>query len=235
MEIQKIKDKLSRKATGFLTGGFRPTNSMSESWVGRVYLYKENEDIPTDEKGNLMFPIFQLCLENLPFVPDILKNTKVMTVFVSTDLPMDLASNGENWLLREYKSDDDLVFKNLENSQSPFKSFPLKPVLIEKDFPVWDGFDIPKGIFDRILELEKDEVIADYHEEIAEFDENHYLHKIGGYPTFCQSGISFGEGFEFAFQISSDEKANINIVDAGNIYLAKNASTNEWKFYCDFY
>ena len=38
-------------ATGFITGGFRPTNSNTENWIGQVYLYRENEDIPIDVWG----------------------------------------------------------------------------------------------------------------------------------------------------------------------------------------
>ena len=65
--------------------------------------------------------------------------------------------------------------------------------------------------------------------------ENHYNHKIGGYPAFTQPGTDFGDGFEFVFQISSDEKAHFNVVDRGNIYLAKNIVRGDWVFYCDFY
>ena len=40
--IDEIKKILVKKATGFTTGGFKPTNSDTESWIGRVYLYKED-------------------------------------------------------------------------------------------------------------------------------------------------------------------------------------------------
>lgn len=74
-EIQ-IKSALEKKATEFISGGFKPTNSISESWIGRVYLYLENEAIPLDNDGELMLPLFQLCLEGLPFVPEILEESK---------------------------------------------------------------------------------------------------------------------------------------------------------------
>ena len=60
-------------------------------------------------------------------------------------------------------------------------------------------------------------------------------HKIGGYPNYIQSGIDFGDGYEFMIQIASDEKANLNIIDSGNFYLAKNSQTGDWRLYCDFY
>lgn len=228
---ESIKNQLAKKATTFITGGFKPTNSISESWIGRVYLYAENEEIPKDSKGNLMLPLMQICLDGLPFVPNALSQTKALTVFISTELPVDLAENGANWLIREYKNTDELVVKELTNKDSHLKAFPLQPVIIEADYPVWDDGGIPEEIEDSIIELEDSGEIEDYYDMV----ENNYGHKVGGYPTFCQGGVFFGEDFEFLVQISSDEKANLNIVDSGTIFLAKNSKTNEWKYYCDFY
>lgn len=230
-EIQKIKKSLAKKATEFTAGGFKPTNSISESWIGRVYLYHENEEIPLDNEGELMLPLFQLCLNQLPFVPEILEETKIITVFISKEFPMDLTPNGNNWVLREYKSVDNIVVKDLKNDASFLKPFPLSNTLIEEDYPVWEDPEIPEDISDKINQLEDSGIIDSYYDII----QNNYSHKIGGYATYCQSGIDFGEDFEFVFQIASDEKANLNIVDSGNIYLAKNKKTEKWVFYCDFY
>ncbi len=62
-----------------------------------------------------------------------------------------------------------------------------------------------------------------------------YEHKIGGYPSFCQSGVDPGEGFEFVFQISSDSKINLNVVDSGSLMFWKHNETGEWALYYDFY
>ena len=136
-EIQ-IKSALEKKATEFISGGFKPTNSISESWIGRVYLYLENEAIPLDNDGELMLPLFQLCLEGLPFVPEILEESKIITVFISKNFPMDLTPNGNNWVLREYKSLDNIIIKDLKNDTSFIKPFPLSNRLIKKDYPVWE-------------------------------------------------------------------------------------------------
>ncbi|MDR2039535.1 MAG: DUF1963 domain-containing protein [Bacteroidales bacterium] len=230
-EIEKIKKRIAKPATVFMTGGFRPTNSKSESWIGRVYLYKENEEIPKDSEGNLMMTVFQLCLDNFSSVPECLSDTKVLTVFMSKDFPVDLTPNGKIWQIREYTKTDSLIIKDLTNKDSFIKPFPLKPQIVEEDFPVWDGGGLPDEIVDEILELENSGKITDYYD----ITENHYGHKVGGYPSFCQPGIYFGEDFEFVFQIASDEKANLNIVDSGTIFLAKNTKTGEWVSYCDFY
>lgn len=231
MTIQEVKNRLAKRAVTFSTRGFKPANTNRESWIGRVYLYKPQEQIPLDKDGNLMLPLFQLCLTELPFVPDVLSDTKVITLFIAEDFPKDLAANGANWLLREYFSEEDLCIKALVNRDTFIKPFPLKPHLVEEDYPVWDGGGIPGGIKEEILKLEDKGAIESSYDMV----ENHYSHKVGGYPTFCQPGINFGEGFEFVFQIASDEKAHLNIVDNGMIFLAKNSKTGEWKFYCDFY
>lgn len=184
-EIENIKKQIVRKATEFATGGFKPTNSISESWIGRVYLYKEEEEIPKDNKGNLMLPLFQLCLDNVENVPEVLSDTKVLTVFVADELPTELTDNGNNWLIREYKKSDKLTIKELINPESFIKPFPLSPKAIEEDYPVWDGGGLTSEMEDKVLELENSGVIDDYYD----ITENQYGHKLGGYPSFCQSGI----------------------------------------------
>ena len=58
-------------------------------------------------------------------------------------------------------------------------------------------------------------------------------HKIGGYPLYIQDDPEFDD--EFVMQISSDEKAGLNIVDGGRIYFYYNKEKDNWTFYYDFY
>lgn len=229
--IEEIKSQLARRAVILTTGGFKPTNSDSESWIGRVYLYNEDEDVPRDNNGNIMIPLFQLCMNSLPFIPETLVDIKALTVFISEDIPVNLTPNGENWVIREYRKTDSLVVKEFLNKESILKAFPLKPEIINEDYPVWDGGGMNDEIADKILKLEKSGEIKSYY-DIAE---NIYAHKVGGYPSFCQPGIEPGEDFQFVFQIVTDEKANLNIIDNGTIFFFKNFKTGEWKYYCDFY
>ena len=230
MDIHEIKNRLVKKATSLTIGSFKPTGSDKESWIGRVSFYKEEEGIPEDTVGLPMLPLLQLSLEGLPFVPQGLENTKMLTVFISEDLPTGLADNGDDWVLREYSKDDELVHKDLGNPDSYIRSFPLKATFIREDYPVWDGGDIPADLEDEILKLEDAGEIEDYYDMV----ENNYGHKLGGYATFYQSGVDFGEDFEFRLQIASDEKARLNIIDNGTIFLAKNSKTGEWRLYVDF-
>lgn len=163
--IEEIKKQLVKRATGFITGGFRPTNSNTESWIGQVYLYRENEDIPIDDNGKAMLPLLQICLEGLPYIPDALKGSKVLTVFVSENMPGRLAYNGDDWVIREYKEEDVLVVKDIYmQSSSRIKPYPLKSQLITEDYPVWDSGDIPMDIEDELVEMEDSGEITDYYD-----------------------------------------------------------------------
>lgn len=230
MDIQEIKNRLTKRATGLSIGGFKPTYSGNESWIGRVAFFKEDESIPEDEAGYLMLPLLQLSLPGLPFVPEGLEQTKMLTLFISEDLPDGLTENGDGWLLREYSAQDQLIDKDLHNPDSYIRPFPLKTTFIKDDYPVWDSGAIPADLEEEILRLEKSGDIEDYYNVI----ENNYGHKLGGYPTFFQSGISFGDDFEFMLQIASDEKARLNFIDGGSLYLAKNKHTQQWRLYVDF-
>ncbi len=233
-KIQKLKQKIERSATIFQTGGLKPENNLYESWIGRVYLYCRNEDIPLDQNGNQMLPLAQFYLPTLPFVPEKLKGIKVLTIFISKDFPDIFEEMGNNWLIREYYDEDILEIKQLENSSSYLKPFPLTPKFVTNDCPIWDGGGLDDETENEILAMENEKLIEDYYD----ITEHYYETKFGGYPSFMQSGIGvsngFGEGFEFIFQISSDEKANLNVVDSGSFMFAKSIETQKWSLYYDF-
>ncbi len=235
MTIEEIQEQISKPATKFITGGFRPENTIKESWIGKVFAFYENEGIPTDKNGELMIPLGQFYIPELPFIHQNIADTKLITVFISKEFPECLEEMGDNWLIREYKNIDEIKIKELTNPDSYLKPFPLKPEFVENDFPMWDGGGLSSDMEDEINKLEDDKIIDSYYD----ITEHTYEHKIGGYPSFCQPGIGdsdgFGTGFEFVFQISSDEKANLNVVDNGSLMFAKNKETEEWSIYYDFY
>lgn len=229
--INHLKVLLSKSATRFTVGGFRPTNDVEESWIAKVTLFKENEEIPVDAKGKTMIPLGQFYIPAFPFIPKPVRGITVLTLFISDELPERFEPMGANWVIREYESIESLVKKEYCSSHSDLKPFPLKSDFLNKDYPLWDTEEIPEDVRDEILKLEDEGVIDSYFDII----EHSYNHKFGGYPSYCQSGIDFGEGFEFVFQISSDPKVGLNIVDSGTLLFAKNPESGEWKIYYDFY
>ena len=231
MEIQEIKQRLARPAVKLIAGGFRPADTGEESWLGNVFLFRPDEEVPTNQAGQPLLPYAQFYLPNLPFNSPLLTGVRVLTVFVSAPLPEHFEPMGSNWVIREYGPDDILVRKALPVEGSFLKPFQLRAEVVQEDFPLWDGGGIPEDLEHEISKMEREGVIESYYDLIT----HTYEHKIGGYPSFCQSGVDPGEGFEFVFQISSDAKINLNVVDNGSLMFWKHIETGEWALYYDFY
>ncbi|WP_426132890.1 DUF1963 domain-containing protein [Pseudomonas sp. PWP3-1b2] len=231
MTIQEIKQRLARPALKLIAGGFRPVGSDEESWLGNVFLFRPDEGVPTNKNGEPLFPYAQFYLPALPFNSQVLGNVRVLTLFISNPFPEGFEPMGDNWLIREYGPDDVLVRKTLPVGGAFLKPFPLKAEVVPEDFPLWDGGGVPSDLEDEILKLERAGKIKGYYDMVT----HTYEHKMGGYPSFCQSGVDPGEGFEFVFQISSDAKINLNVVDGGSLMFWKHAVTGEWALYYDFF
>lgn len=230
MTIDEIKKELARKAILFRTGGKRPANTLGESWIGSVRWKLAHEELPIDSKGKAMNPLATIFVPDSTHTPKELKQVSLVTIFVSDDLHDNLIDVNQSFCIRTYSTLDHLV--GCEWNFEKIKAFPLVEELVDDDYPTWDDGGIPEDLFDVICEMEEEETV-DYFEDII--GEIYGIHKIGGYPAFCQSGHWFGEGYEFVLQISSDYKAQLNIVDSGNFYFFYHPQKNDWKVYCDFY
>lgn len=79
--------------------------------------------------------------------------------------------------------------------------------------------------------MEKKEEI-DYYEDIH--TDVYSMHKVGGYPSYIQSS-RWDDDYEFIFQISSDDKAELNIVDSGSFYFFYSKNLDKWELQCDFF
>lgn len=231
MDIQQIQQHLARPAVKFIAGGFRPAGTDEESWLGNVFLFRADEGVPTNKAGQPLLPFAQFYLPALPFTSPLLAGVCVLTVFISNPFPEHFEPMGDNWVIREYGPDDVLVRKTLPVEGSFLKPFPLKAEAVPQDFPLWDGGGVPVELEQAILKLKRAGEIRNYYDLIT----HTYEHKIGGYPSFCQAGVDPGEGFEFVFQISSDAKINLNVIDSGNLMFWKHVKTGEWALYYDFY
>ncbi|MBD8573793.1 DUF1963 domain-containing protein [Pseudomonas syringae] len=231
MDIQDIKRELAKPATTFEAGGFRPANTIEESWLGRVFLYRPDEELPLGADGQPLLPLAQFYLPALPCVSPQLANTRVLTVFIAKSFGEVFAPMGDSWLIREYGYDDELVRKDLTVPASFIKAFPLKAEKLEEDYPLWDGGGVPLHLDREICALIKSGDLDSYYD----FTTHSYKHKIGGYPSFCQPGVDPGEDFEFVFQVSSDPKINLNVVHSGSLMFWKHRVTGEWTIYYDFY
>ena len=227
MDISQIKNALFKQATIFKTGGVRPTEEMGESWIGKVLWGTEKGNVPSHFE-----PLSTLFLKNLPYVPKELERYQLITIYMDDNVFNHL--NQENlasfFHIHCYTTLDEL--QRIDEQSTKIRPFPLIPSLIENDAPAWDSDDLEPEIEDAILHLETEDEM-EYYDDIVETI--YSMHKVGGYASYTQSGVSFGEEYPFVFQISSDEKARFNIVDSGSFYFFYNQEKQDWIVHCNFY
>lgn len=223
LDSTEIKAVLHKSATVFKTGGFRPTYSIEESWLGAVPYSLEEEELPLDGAGLAMIPLLQVNLASLPYVPEVLQQIKVISVFVSPNFKPEGDNLKDYFCIREYATLKGLLLTNRQNKNSELHPFPLLANLVEDDSPMWDSEDIPMAIVEAILVLEEQTNLA-YFDDIATiYSET----KVGGYGSYIQGNSGYPSGYEFAFQLSSDAKANLNIIDDGSFYFLRNPLTGD--------
>ena len=217
-------DKHLRKASIAQIGGFRPPDDPLTSWFGGHFLALPEESWPTNEHG-AMLPLLQVRTDELPYVPPQFAGIRFLTVFIdSKELPIDVATNGDHWLIRTYDTLDGLV--PMETPEGSWlRPFPIKWSLVEDEGPQWqDAWGIhPLDAFNELedcIELFYDR----YH--------RHLFTKIGGWPSYIQGGLYDPD--RFVFQISSEEKPRWMWGDNGNAYFYLDEN-NEWLMLWDCY
>ncbi len=230
MNLATLLEQIRRPCTTFEVGGFRPTNALEESWLGRVSHFLPDEELPVDKHGNQMMALGQFYLPALPYVPTSLSKVSVLTVFVSPEIEGDSDLMEGCFEVREYPEVNRLVRPETEISGSGLKPFPLRPQLVESDHPVWDCGGLTREQADAFLALERSKEISNYYDVTSHVDG----HKFGGYPSFCQSGVDL-HPHEFVFQISSDAKIQLNVIDNGSLTFWRHPKLGTWKLYYDFY
>ena len=123
MSPEAIQAALARPAVLLTRGSAEATHVATQNWLGRVCLSRPGEALPLDAQGQPMWPLLQLVLADLPWVPAALAGSQALTVFVSQQLPVDTrtAPNGQNWLLREYPLGEPLLLNELGTAGSPLR------------------------------------------------------------------------------------------------------------------
>ncbi|MGI4789399.1 MAG: DUF1963 domain-containing protein [Janthinobacterium lividum] len=237
--LADLKQKLVRRASRAVVGGFRPPADPFTSWFAKVNFALPGEDWPTSAARPMM-PLCQLNLTEVPFRPESISDIAFLTIFIDQEeLPTDKA-NGDGWMLRAYPSLEGLVPIVPPADIGYLKPFPIRWELIEDDFPCWeDAQDNPLA-----SKLE-----GNYHD----FFENQKGTKVGGWPGLIQAGLGIAttqEGLdyravmegntafpEYVLQIDSESKAAWSWGDAGFGYIgrgtgaARDVWTLEWQCY----
>jgi hypothetical protein len=222
MNRSEAKLALRRRAIVLDIGGFRSTDDPHESWFGRVSLAARDEVWPTTN-GKPMLALGQVNLTLLPFRPPRLDDIAFIAIFVGPDSLPNSEPNGSNWCLRLYASLANLVPLSPPATVSSLKPFPMRPRIVESDFPCHDDINVE-------LDEDVEETYYDHFENVDGF-------KLGGWPTLIQSEIYFAPynkhpaAPEYVFQIDSTEKGEWSWGHGGVGYFGRGTAPgheNEW-------
>ncbi|WP_083939289.1 DUF1963 domain-containing protein [Deinococcus apachensis] len=229
--------RLNIRPTSVLeVGGFRPTSHPLASHIGLAPVMRVGEEWPRDSEGRGMQFIAQLNLTEAPFVPEVLRDIALLTIFVGEEC-IERGFNPGSWELRAYPSLDGL--SRVTAPPRPWrwlKGFECRWQQTE-DYPSYDDdlLKLPDG-----YRLEDD-----LPEEMHGL--NVHRSKVGGFASTIQYEVQFvpairtANGWEkgaeppFALQIVSEEKAGLMWADNGVLYVGRRPETDEWFASCQFY
>ena len=222
--LDQFRLSIRRRAIVMEIGGFRPPEDPLASWFGRVGFALSGEAWPCTD-GRPMHALCQINLTQLPFRPPRLEDLEFITVFIGpVKLPTEGANaNGTNWCLRTYPSVKALAPLAAVQTGSPIKALPMRPSIVEEDFPCLD--DVPS------------ELPPEVEDEYEDLFPNTSGFKLGGWPTLIQSEITWGPGGkhpidpEYVFQIGTTQKGNWMWGDNGTGYFGRGRAAggrDEW-------
>ena len=217
--IKKFEQQIVKKAIVMDIGGFRPTEDPMTSWFGRVTHALPGESWPHQD-GQPMHALAQVNLIEFPHRPKGLEDVDFITLFIGPKrLPVDDA-NGTNWLIRTYNSIDELVPLQQHETGSRIKAFPMRPRLVDNDYPCWE--DLPVAEPDTF----GDDDYFEYFENVGGF-------KFGGWPTLIQSEVYWAPNNnhparpEYVFQIDSTDKGKWSWGDGGVGYFGRGTAAGQ--------
>lgn len=195
------------------------------SWFGNVNLAAVGETWPLYEERN-MFPLLQIVLDELPVVPEKLKDFAVITVFIGANSEgkgvyphyEKISENGEGWLIRAYTKDEKLEYIQCQ-SEFDIKPFPVVWERSDKDAPCYEDLEY-------ILDEDTVDLKGLYELLKKEFS-TYALTKVGGWPYCIQDSIDYDD--DFVFQIGSEDEANWMWGDDGCAYVSL-SDEGEWYF-----
>lgn len=217
--LNELRSKL-RPASVAQVGGFRPPDDPLASWFLKG-VSLAGEDLPV-WKGQPMFPLLQIRIDELPVIPEQLKDIALLVLYHNMEShPFD-KPHGEGWLIREYATLEGLQL--LPEQKTPYRAFPVRWLSVNDDAPGWeDAWDIIDLSAVNGDELACGSFFSDF---------NRYMGtKVGGYPVEIQHGVGIED---FVFQVGSEEKVNWMWADNGIGYFHK-SSEGIWRFSCQFY
>lgn len=213
---------LLRPASVAKVGGFRPPDDPTSSRFGAGVRHAD-EGLPM-WNGKPMFPLLQIRVDELPVVPEPLKDTALLVLFHNPDQHPFNRPHGDGWLIREYGALDGLVPLPKVTAPAAPRPMPVVWTKVGDDAPGWeDAWDIlDLGPVNRDAEA-----TSRFFKDFNRYDGT----KVGGYPADVQHGVGLDN---FVFQVGSEEKARWRWADSGIGYFFKDRD-GQWSWSCQIY
>lgn len=246
-EAHKLLEQWGRPAS-VLRPDLNANYRIDGSWIGKVTLAKPGEVWPTCNHRPLA-PIFQLRIDEAPFVPDSLRDIACVTFFAESDGdeldPMvsipggaeasldELDPSQAGWCLRTYKSADALVEIEQPIVDWPFRSAAGSWTFIELDPPTgfeYEDGEVPPAVGKAFEDAKLQGV------------------RLGGWPSIIQEQLLWGPrqpplpGWdgrpirwkppaflpEYALELTWIPELDLSFADAGSVYFGRGAADPDW-------
>ncbi len=231
--ITQWRQRLVRKASLLVLSDDQRVDDPFCTWFGRVTLGMPGEPWPM-ANGRLMWPLLQIVVRELPFLPAALDGLALMRVFVDpaflgdedegrVDFHEVEGVSGPGWLLLASPALDGFEKVTEPDHGSRIRPAPGRWELIEADYPTFDY--LPEDLRDSLT-----------HEHCESDLETHEGTKVGGWPFTIQSEVCLGPmgqnplDPEYAFQIGSDHDRGWMWGDDGFAYFGRGTGEcrDEW-------
>lgn len=207
-------------------------HDLNRTLLGNVNIATPNECWPASAAVPLI-PVIQLCIDDLPYIPEELKDIKYLCVFIHPDDPASFEERNDGLIIRCYKDNNitlitkpDFIGQHIESYILTFEEF--------NDYPCDYGYPSP---LDYLSYLDKQkyystdkigyEWLNDFSHESSNFARPDNC-KIQGWPNWIQWPES-PEDSTFIMQIISEGLWEYG--DSSILYIYRNIITKEfWGF-----
>ena len=238
-EIKTLMKPLLKKAAKMTLKriGKIPDGTELQSHFGGQPYFEKGEQWPQAKNGNNLVFVFQSFNDGNMGLSE---NIKLIQFYYDFDDLTPWKTDDDGYLVKVYET---LHKENMIIIKKPpeyFTRYYNKPD--EKEDCNWIPYCEIE--FKPILTLPTDEFVDEYsnkkfstlenYNEIAQdligYDFYDYFSQLGGYPQWIQGGIELQDGFDFLFQIDSEDEAGIMWSDCGMVHVFYNSKTKQFIF-----
>jgi len=240
-ELKSLLKPLIKKASKMTLKriGKIPEGTELQSHFGGQPYFEKGENWPQAKNGNNLVFVFQAFNDGNMGLPE---NIKLVQFYYDFDDLTPWKTSDDGWLVKVYETlhkENMIIIKKPpeyftryfnkpdekeDNIWIVYCEIEFEPILSLPDWQeIWRVDENIARIFDQSGEDYEDMI-----DELVGYDD--FFSQLGGYPQWIQSGITLKKGFDFIFQIDSEDDAGIMWSDCGMVHVFYNSKTKEFIF-----